>query len=80
MGRGEPAPALPEIQAALLVEDFGPGALDGDYGALDLLMLRRVLNVRDVYRYAGTKQQSRLSEAQWQLVFEIDEMAAEDAN
>jgi len=78
MGQGVKAPALPEIQMALLVEDYGPGALGENLSFFDLMKIRQILIVRDVYGIAGTERQKELSAAHWALVRRIDGMARED--
>ncbi|MFH1745566.1 MAG: hypothetical protein ABIG44_00845 [Planctomycetota bacterium] len=73
------APALPEMQAALLVEDFGPGALGANPDFFELIRIRKVLMVRDIFRIAGTEHQKQLSQAQWEMVRDLNRMAAEEA-
>lgn len=73
------APALPEIQMALLVDDFGPGALGASPDFFDLLRIREVLHIRDVFKLAGTPEQRQLTQGEWRMVRDINAMAAEEA-
>jgi hypothetical protein len=64
---------------ALLVEDFGPGALGAQPDFFDLLRIRQVLYVRDVFNVAGTERQKGLTRAQWETVRDINRMAREES-
>lgn len=67
------------MQAALLVEDFGPGALGASPDFFELIRIRKVLTVRDVFRVAGTERQKQLTQKQWEMVRDLNRLAAQEA-
>jgi len=60
---------------ALLVEEMGAGVLPHDDPFM-ALQLRHVLAVRDAYRTVGTERQKDLGEGQWEMIAQLDKLAA----
>ena len=79
LGQEGAAPALPEIQTALLVEEFGTGVLGPYPDFFDLIRIREILHVRDVFKVAGTKQQKQLTGREWEMVRDLNYLAAQEA-
>lgn len=76
LGRNESVPQSPDLHIALMVEQFGPIALGAAPNFFELARSSHLLSVRDMYQVAGTKQQGRLNESQWELIVELDRLAA----
>lgn len=64
---------------ALLVEEMGAGVLPHD-DPLMALQLRHILAVRDMYRVVGTERQRDLGEVQWEMIAQLDVLAAESGS
>ena len=60
-----------------MVEQFGPMALGANPDIFDLVRISKILSVRDMYRVAGTHNQKDLTTTQWELIVELDALAAE---
>lgn len=70
---------LPQLQVALMVEEFGPAVLGSQPDFCELIQVSKILNVREMYRLAGTKQQKLLTGRQWEQIVALDRLAAEEA-
>lgn len=64
---------------ALLVEEFGTGILGPYPDFFDLIRIREILHVREIFKLVGTEEQKRLTRREWDMVRNINQLAAQEA-